>query len=327
MMRTRRASRVLVFVAVVLGLGFALVSQAVGDSPSQEAGISAMVKLEPNAFLLANDRKGDQEGVRLKVLSIRGGFVWEQPLPIEDLPSEAEPPSDLEAACAVPGRAAEYLVAESGFYEGKYGRILLVRIEREGGDWAATLKGSFTPFPQPAADYSTPKAEQIEGMGCVRTGDGKLRLVLARRGAKSKAAVLVWGTLDNVDTSQPSFAEEGQATLTPAPGPLGDRSAADVYLKPASDDAWRVWSVATVDQGNLGPFRSLIYDAGKLAWDSQRGLAFVGETLRPLWALEGIKVEALADAPGAVDNSVITIGTDDESYGGIWRPLLKPQDN
>jgi hypothetical protein len=137
----------------------------------------------------------------------------------------------------------------------------------------------------------------------------------------------VWGKLDSLDTSQPSFTEEGEANLTPAPGPLGDRSAADVYLKPASGDAWRVWSVATVDRGDLGPFRSLIYDAGKLVWDSQRGLAFVGETIRPLWALEGIKVEALADAVGAVDNSVLTIGTDDETYGGIWRPLLAPRDN
>jgi len=328
---TRRLGRVIVCLMVAVGLGLVLLSPTVADSPSVEAGISAMVKLDAKAFLVANDRKGPQEGTRLKVLAIRSGTLCEEPLSIEGLPV-AQAPSDLEAACAIPGRDDDYLLAESGYYKGDYGRILLVQVVRKGGEWTAVLEGTFTPFPAPTGG-STPKPEQIEGMACVRTGDGKLRLVLARRGGPEKAseppkpAVLVWGSLDDLGTAKPSFAAEGQAVLTPAPGPLGDRSAADLYLKPTSDDGWRVWTVATVDKGDLGPFRSLVYDAGKVVWDPQAGLAFVAEAIRPLWALEGVKVEALADPADAVDGTVLTIGTDDESYGGIWRPLLAPSGN
>jgi len=315
-----RISRMVVCIAVAVSLGLALLSQAIGDSPSVEAGISAMVKLAGNAFVVASDRKGSQEGTRLSVLTIKSGALCDEPLAIGAPPAERAP-SDLEAACAIPGRDGDYLLAESGYYKGEYGRALLIHVARKDGEWTAVLKGTFTPFPLPNPGYSTPRAEQIEGIGCIRTGDGNLRLVLARRGDSSTAAELVWGKLDDLGTPKPSFSVEGQATLTPAPGPLGDRSAADLYLKRLSDDRWRVWSVATVDGGDLGPFRSLIYDAGKLVWDPQAGLAFVPEAIHPLWALEGVKVEALADARDPADSNGLTIGTDDESYGGIWRPL------
>ncbi|GEM_PF-2387517 len=40
------------------------------------------------------------------------------------------------------------------------------------------------------------------------------------------------------------------------------------------------------------------------------------------YRVDGFKVEAIAR--GAVDQSLLTIGTDDERFGGTWRPLLAP---
>jgi|GEM_PF-4849979 len=40
------------------------------------------------------------------------------------------------------------------------------------------------------------------------------------------------------------------------------------------------------------------------------------------WRLDGLKVEVLA-GPAAIPGSVLSIATDDEHYGGVWRPLYR----
>lgn len=326
-MRSLGVRSVLVSSLVMLGLCAILLQQATvavaSGSAEQQVSASALVRLGGDTFLVVSDRKYPNDpGPRLTVLAVQQEGVSCDLLPLTGL-GGADEPSDLEAACAVAGRDEEYLLAESGYYEGRFGRVMHVRIAQRGGQWTATVLGTLVPFGKPTPRYSTPGEDQVEGMACLRTGDGKLVLVLARRGGASKPAALVWGTLENLGGRRPLFVQSGEAALTSGPAPLGDRGAADLYLKAAGPNKWRVWAVAAIDAGNHGPFRSLIYDAGKLVWGKSLRLHFKREPVKALWSLEGLKVEALADPPSVASESVVSVGTDDELYGGIWRPLFR----
>jgi hypothetical protein len=290
---------------------------------------SALVRVGPDAFLVVSDAKNKGPDVEdktphLSILTIEEKGVTHVALPLTGLP-HADRPSDLEAACALPGRDDEYLLAESGFYKGKFGRIFQVRVAPGATGWEARLLHTFVPCAAPAPDYSTPDEAQVEGMACVQTGDGGLVLVLARRGKYPHPAKLVWGMLSGLD-SRPAFTETGSSDLASNPGALGGRGAADLRLEPAGPDTWRVCSVATVDVGDYGPFRSLIYDAGQLTWNAATGMRFQREPVGILWSLDGLKVEALAGPASRASQSVLSIGTDDEIYGAVWRPLFQRMD-
>ena len=111
-----------------------------------------------------------------------------------------------------------------------------------------------------------------------------------------------------------------------AGAPVQRRSgAADIWLRQEDEGSWSVLRVGSTDYGDLGPFRSLIYRAGTLTVGRRCSFR---KSPRPtiLWELEGLKVEALA-APARVGRELtqaaISIATDDESYGGVWRPLFE----
>jgi hypothetical protein len=70
--------------------------------------------------------------------------------------------------------------------------------------------------------------------------------------------------------------------------------------------------------GDSGPFRSVIYRVGK--FDPSVSYPVQYEMNQDMvWYLDGLKVEALG--PPVVAGSVLTFATDDENYGGLWRPL------
>jgi len=286
--------------------------------------ISALVRLTGDDYLLVYDKKTPRDdGPRMGVMTLGKDSVSTAPLPLGGAEGVAAP-SDLEAACAIPGRDGECLLAESGYYRGDFGRIFHIRVTQEDDQWQASLLASCTPFPMQGEEYTTPSGVQVEGMACVLKADGELMLVLARRGTATMPAGLVWGRLQELGTPELHFRQAGEATLPRSRRPLHGRGAADLYLRPAGLDAWRVWTVHTLDLGDHGPFRSTIYDAGRLVDNAMTGLAFERERLLTLWVLEGLKVEALADPPDRAPGSVLTIGTDDEEYGGILRPLMQP---
>ena len=77
--------------------------------------------------------------------------------------------------------------------------------------------------------------------------------------------------------------------------------------------------VATQDLGDNGPFRSIVYLAGRIEPDASEPVQVLPET-NASWVLDGLKVEALG--PSAVERSLLSIATDDENYEGVWRPLF-----
>ena len=77
-----------------------------------------------------------------------------------------------------------------------------------------------------------------------------------------------------------------------------------------------------MSSGELGPFRSLIYSPGLIKFDETKGLLFTPKRHESSWLVEGLKVEGLAAPASSISQSAFSIGTDDEEYGGVWRPLF-----
>jgi hypothetical protein len=98
------------------------------------------------------------------------------------------------------------------------------------------------------------------------------------------------------------------------------RGCSDLYLDPAGV----LWVAGADDIGDAGPFRSTIWRFGPFMPDR---LSFFDHYFyidqinhgSLQWTMDGIKIEALA-AP-VLNGSVLSYATDDENYGGIWRPL------
>jgi hypothetical protein len=130
----------------------------------------------------------------------------------------------------------------------------------------------------------------------------------------------MWGEVRDYKSSHPKFAFAGEQLLDE--NPLGDRIVGDVYLESLGNGSWRVWTSATVDESDQGPFRSLIYSPGLFEVDSSKGGTFSARRYHDSWMIDGSKVEGIAAPPERIPSSVLAIGTDDEKYGGVWRPLL-----
>ena len=119
------------------------------------------------------------------------------------------------------------------------------------------------------------------------------------------------GTPLSIAPLPPSESAPAEMVQVKAPTPDTWRTCADLFL----DTQNRVWSVCAHDPGDDGPFRTGVYLAGSLADGRIR-------FTRPdalAYSLDGLKVEALG--PCGVKDSPLCIATDDESYGGAWRPL------
>lgn len=304
-----------------LALASVFAPPALGAEPS---GYSGMVKISAESFLVVNDRKNPiHTGERLGVLTVtpRDGLLF-SPL-TTDWGGKDKVPSDLEGCCALPGRPSEYLLVESGQYKKQFGRAFHVRVDRdkEGAWQAKALKAFALPQPPPDEFGSTPDADQVEGVGCMKVGD-KLILALGRRGGKVKAGTkvsrLVWGELD---LEKYRFGKLGEDDLV-AESVLGQRDCGDLYLQ-AKGDEWAVWSVATRDDGDSGPFRSAVYRAGTFVADDKAVVRFVREP-KPADVVHvaGFKVEGLAAPAASLKESLFSIATDDENFGGVWRPLF-----
>lgn len=301
----------------------AVVAPVRAETPN---GYSGMAPAGDGVYLVVKDYKTPRDAdPRVGLLTVRpkGGADY-RPIDGIDWKDADGPASDLEACCAVPGAAGEFFLAESGYFQGKFGRVFHVRLTRDG-DTATlavvrVLKGV---IPRATgADGSTESGREVEGMSCVRTAAGRLVLALGLRGGKvgtgTATARLVWGDLD---LTAGTFGPAAEAELVADAG-LGGRGCADLLLEPTTGGGWAVWAVAADDGGDAGPFRSAVYEAGVLADGGGRVCFRRPAAPRVGWRLDGLKVEALARAG---DPGRFCVATDDEAFGGVWRPLFPPR--
>jgi len=274
------------------------------DSKSLPSGISGMAAIDDGVLLVVHDTKGDREGPRVGVIQFADSAspVY-HPVSI-DWSGYDWPSSDLESASQVPGEQGLFLLAESGYWKGRYGRVFRMRLENDGGTWSGMVEGHYM-LPE--------ETDNIEGMAAVRAEEETL-LILAERGGSDKNPQCLLrlfriggGTDELIVMDEQEFAAPGWTDKA------RNRDCSDIMV----DDMGKLWISSTDDPGDNGPFRSIIYEAGAVNLDGPL------VTLLPVpeerWRLDGLKVEAIG--PPMVGNSGITVGTDDEVYGGILRPL------
>ncbi|MCR5661785.1 MAG: hypothetical protein K6G50_06620 [bacterium] len=223
--------------------------------------------------------------------------------------------SDLEAICPVPGCRGEFFLAESGYWKGDYGRIfrLKVSMDNERG-WIGDITSSFTPFNKPESG-TTADETQIEGMEAVSDGNGGFYLLLGLRGNEDNGSKLVVSHL-----SGNNYEKIGTYDFSLHKHLPGCRSCADLQLLPMGNNTFRLYSLGARDAGDFGPFSSVVCEIGSVnVADGQ--LIFTQTEPMKLFQMDGLKAEALTITPRIINNSTFCIGTDDEEYGGIFRPL------
>jgi hypothetical protein len=298
------------FVALSIALACTCIAHA-EDFPSS----SGMAVLDSTHVLLIDDTKDKPELAerpRLRVATLVPGGTTIEPV-VEDW-GDGPKPNDLEAIAPIPGQPGRYLICESGYIGDKYGRIFYVEITRDpsSASWSSHVFGKAQ---LPAGLLHS----DLEAIALGAKSSGGLTLVLSERGGSGpySPAWLWWGDFD-LGTGTFTRTEEqmyGMQLMWPNKTYFpGARPCTDLYL----DAGGFLWASGAEDMGDSGPFRSVIYRVGK--FDPSVSYPVQYEMNQDMvWYLDGLKVEALG--PPVVAGSVLTFATDDENYGGLWRPL------
>ncbi|MBP1625391.1 MAG: hypothetical protein H6Q07_3413 [Acidobacteria bacterium] len=281
---------------------------ALQDRPAPPTDASGMAWIEGDTFLVVHDAKRPGELARPRVSRVQlpssaEGVVW---TPLEISWPEPEGPShDLESMARVSGTNT-YLLAESGDDGVEYRRIYAA--EYEGG----TLRIESV-IPWPIA------IKNVEGMAVGRVGK-QFVFVCAERAHGRSHTELAWASF----TLHPPAFGNFQKTYLPNPGPDGPDARPVSALE--FDAKGRLYAASTRDpETEEGPFHSAVWDIGFLQADvAGRPRLVLRKKPVTVATLDGLKVESLAVREGP-HGSELFVGTDDEHYGAIIRPLLARQ--
>jgi hypothetical protein len=294
---------------VVAALLFAIPCLAhAADFPS----CSGVAALGGGQFLLVDDTKDNTANAarpRLRVSTLSPGNTAVSNVN-EDWGDNAKP-NDLESIAPIPGQPGSFLIAESAYHDGKYGRIFNVQLSQNGDSWSSHV----------AHVYQLPTflRSDVEGIALAARPDGSLILVITERGGSGPYSPgwLWWGNFD-LNSGEFTITEDAtygiqlnwpEQTYNPWARPC-----TDLFL----DAGGYLWASGAQDMGDNGPFRSVIYRIGR--FDPRQTYPIMYDYNQDLiWHVDGEKVEALG--PAVVDGSILTYFTDDESFGGVWRPL------
>lgn len=286
-----------------------------------ELGFSGMAQVDDNSFLVVMDKKHDDKGDRVGILNLnKDGTQDFQPITISDWRDHNGRSNDLESVCRLPGDNNEFLLVESSYRKGKFGRIFHIQLSQN----TATVKHVFH-LPKLIEHSKKVDGDNFEGTICLPHEQSVLVVLGERGGSNSyQKGYLRLGVLDT-GKSQLSWQKHAAHPIAiSAPGTWDDvqqkRSISELYV----DQQGVIWASATEDHGDQGPFRSVIYRAASVITTGN------SLSIKPIphpsaqWIIDGFKVEAMAGPAAIIPNSYMSIGTEDESYGGIWRPLFKP---
>lgn len=285
----------------------------------QGGGSSGMCSYGSNSYLTVYDLKSFQEGSRVGFLQSYKDSLIVNPIKITEWSEWGGPSSDLESICKLSGRNNEFLIAESGNWQGKGGRIF--HIEVDTLKLEALIKGVIN-IPMFKENNFGLTGDQYEGMICLQESEQNYILLLAERGGSPvfPNGIIRWASLNLLDYRL-SFSTQGFiGKQLEAPGNwegnLNKRDITDLYL----DENNVIWSVGTEDMSDAGPFYSVIYQLGRVVDDSEKPFIFLEDLI--IWKeIYGFKVEALARPSSEIPGNVISFGTEDEIYGGVWRVL------
>ncbi|WP_052074417.1 hypothetical protein [Shewanella mangrovi] len=302
-----------------LGYALCLLLAATSSASALELGFSGMARMTGDSYLVVQDKKVFETGDRVGIFQLSAdGQQHYTPLQIDNWRDPDGPSSDLESVCQLPGSQNQYLLAESGYWDGKFGRIFRVELN---GTQANVLQVYHVPKLIPSGKGK--HGDNFEGMLCAKMGANTLVILGERGGSKAyRHGVLRIGVLQPTSIDWQHYAEQAVKVKAPKSWRTAKyRSISDLYL----DNDGIIWAVATQDAGDNGPFRSVVYAAARLAQNSSKTPLEALKHAAAAWPIDGFKVEALAAPNVNVPGSVMSIGTEDEHFGGVWRPLFPSQ--
>lgn len=260
-------------------------------------------------YLVVHDTKAGRSGPRLgRILTGPGCRFQELTVDWSGVGGES---SDLESIGPLEGAENQFLMAESSYYQGKYGRVF----------W---LDATSSIQPVVTGKFQLPQLEQeIEGIATRKLGPGRWLVLLGGRGTRDGVCPgrIYWGVLDGatMEVKWSAAGLKGEELQLPRPVGPHARTLSDMYL----EENGTLMVSACVDPGDEGPFRSLIYIGGQVKPDETHPFT------RPrqpggIWWVDGCKIEALAPPPRPGYGPAFA--TDDEDLEGIWRAVPPHKD-
>jgi hypothetical protein len=258
-------------------------------------GISGMAVLEEASdyqsdhieLLVVHDNKNDDSG-RFSLVSWHHGTIALEPVAwASDLPL----PIDLEGLSPIPGD--DRLIALES--DGEFYRVAF---DRAAMAVTVSDRGVVPPLPE---------GSNLESIALTNLADQTL-VVWAHRGQDDDPAILYWGTID-LETL--AITPIGSQPIT-VPAPVGNvRHISDLTVTATG----QVFIASATDNGNDGPFESIVYEIGLFGFDNDTMPTFTPyENFIELGRGDGYKVEAIVRDPLRA-NPAVLLGTDDENFG------------
>lgn len=280
--------------------------------------LSGLARLEGETYIAVVDAKSgsrNDTGERLYLMNrTQPDAPTASVLPCDWALLNGELPNDLESIAALPDTQDQFLAVESSYKDGKYGRIIRLRVMHEDGAWKARAV-QVQHFPTEVPGTST-ELDNIEGCIAFKTETG-IQLLLGKRGNSEKDAYLLLGTYDpEATTFTPTKVTHFATKFRELQGVEGERRYCSDLALVGSD----LYAGSCSDPGDDGPFVSQIYRIGTLS-TSGAGDVTVDTSGEPLQTIPHHKVEAVYPLG---QGASFLLATDDENQGGM---LIDPRKN
>lgn len=284
----------------------------------KSGGSSGMEQINDCSYLVVYDLKKNAKDVRLGLVKVGDKSLTVAPIQIHSWDNEGIS-NDLESICAIPGKDNEYLIAESGNWQGELGRIFHIQVDTL--KLVAHVLGSVKIPMRYRNDFDV-TGDQYEAITCLPYDKNNRIVILGERGGSKNNpnGVVRWGIL-NIREHSFEMDNEGITGIpVNVPGHWTDkatkRSITDFHL----DRKGILWASASEDPGDTGPFYSIIYKLGKInPLDKEKPITIFKE-INIAKEVNGFKIEALS-GPCKNIPGTHSFGTEDEIYGGVWRPI------
>ena len=152
-----------------------------------------MEQIDDNSYLVVYDLKNYQGGFRMGIITVTSDSLKVSPIEINSWGEEGVS-SDLESICAIPGKANEYLIAESGNWQGKLGRIFHVKVDTI--NLKAHVLGSVK-IPLFFRNDINATGDQYEAIVCLPYDENSRIVMLGERGGSVNwpNGIIRWGSL------------------------------------------------------------------------------------------------------------------------------------
>jgi hypothetical protein len=299
----------LILVIILLGANSGFCTEKIAIK-----GISGMAKLDKNQFLVVHDYKSNEAGSRVGVLTLHKHSPTEyEKINISQWVLKTVP-SDLESVCNIPNKDLEFLIAESGAGKDK-SRIFHISLQQNiDGLWGATYISSF--------EFLKDTNDNFEGLACIEKAGQEYYILLGERGEGEKKEMgkgkIFWAIINlGVENGIKQEPLKTQEFSTPHPPKNKKqykdfRNISDLYI--AKNNT--IWISSAYDPGNSGPYFSKIHQLGTV---NPYSTPPIDLTPQKSCHVEGLKIEALSSSWNK--DVELSIATDDENYGGIFRQI------